>query len=100
MIGVPSSDDHNSSLHIGRGRRLWVFIAWPGRWPRLARVLADEGGQNFHDSRVIPGRVAGDTLQGVDGTDPHVEFAGSQLLDGLGIAVGHLTLLAQNECAT
>ena len=42
-------------------------------------------------------RVAGDAFQGVDAADTHVEFLGAELLDGLGITVGHLAFARQGE---
>ena len=68
----------------------------PGwQWPLLAGVLADERGQDLYDGRMVSGGVAGDALQGVDAADPHVELVGAELLDRLGVAVGHLPLLGQ-----
>jgi len=37
-------------------------------------MFADERGEHLHHDRVVPGRVAGDALQGVDAADAHVEF--------------------------
>jgi hypothetical protein len=63
-------------------------------------VLADERGEHLHHGRVVSGRVAGDTLQGVDAADPHVEpLVRAELLDRLGVAVSDLPLLGQFEGA-
>jgi hypothetical protein len=44
---------------------------------------------------MVAGRIPGDAFQRVDAADADVEFVGAQVLDGLGIAVGHLPLLGQ-----
>ena len=70
----------------------------PGlHWPGLAGVLADEGGQHLHDGGVVPGGITADPLEGVDAADAHVELVRAELLDGLGVAVGHLPLAGQGE---
>ena len=44
------------------------------------------------------GRIVGDTLQRVDAADPHVEpLVRAELVDGFGVAVGHLTLFRVRE---
>jgi hypothetical protein len=58
-------------------------------------VLADERGQHLHHGRVVSRGVAGDALQRVDTADPYIKLLGAELLDGLGVAVGHLSLLGQ-----
>jgi hypothetical protein len=46
----------------------------------------------------VPSRVAGDALQSVDAADPLVELVGSELVDCLGIAIGHLTCAPRGFC--
>ncbi|HEX7163230.1 MAG TPA: hypothetical protein VF223_18595 [Trebonia sp.] len=58
-------------------------------------MLADKRRQDFHDDRVVSGRVAGDAFQRVDTADPDVQLLGSELLDRLGLAVGYLALTRQ-----
>ena len=62
-------------------------------------MLADERGEYLHHRRVVLGGVAGHPLEGVDAADAHVELVRAELLDGLGVAVGHLALLGQLERA-
>jgi hypothetical protein len=46
---------------------------------------------------VVSCGVASDTLQRVDAADAHVQLLGAELLDGLGVAVGHLPFAGQGE---
>jgi hypothetical protein len=41
---------------------------------------------------VIARRVSRDAFEGVDSADPNIQLFGADLLDGLGVSVGHLTL--------
>ena len=56
----------------------------------LMRLLADEGGQDFHHGGVVSGRVSGEPLQRVDAACAYVEVAGAKLLDRLAVALGYL----------
>jgi hypothetical protein len=60
----------------------------------------DEGGEDFHDGGVVAGRVAGDALQCVDAAQADGEFGRSELLDGLGAAVGDTALHGKGEGAS
>jgi len=55
--------------------------------------------EHLHHGQVVSRGVAGDAFDGVDAADAHVELVPAELLDGLGIAVGHLPLLSQLERA-
>ena len=55
--------------------------------------------EHFYHRWVIPCGVASHTFQCVDAADPDVELVGAKLLDSLGVAVSHLPLLGQLECA-
>jgi hypothetical protein len=64
-------------------------------------VLPDEGTQDLHHSRLVPLRgVLGEPFQGVDAAQAHVEVVAAQLLDGLGVAIGDVTLLGHLEGAS
>ena len=63
------------------------FLLW-----RPGRVVADVGRQHLHDRQVISGAVLGKPLQRVDRPKPHRHLLAAKLLDGLGEAVGDVTL--------
>jgi len=60
-------------------------------------MLADECGEHIHHGGMVSRGVADDALQRVDAADPHVELLGSELFDGLGVPVGHLSFAGQGE---
>jgi hypothetical protein len=94
---IPAADHGDGRLDVGSCQSLLIWIA--GIWwrPRLAGVLTDERGEDLHHGRVVFGGITGDPLEGVDAADAHVELFGSELLDGLGVAVGHLPFAGQGE---
>src|SRR5690242_13862373 len=69
------------------------------RGPLLGGVVADEFGQHFHHRGVVASRVVGDAFQRVDAPDTHVDLCGTELLDRLVVAVGHLPLFGEVEGA-
>ena len=60
-------------------------------------MVADECGEYLHHGRVVFCGITGNPLEGVDAADAHVELFGSELLDGLGIAVSYLPFAGQVE---
>jgi hypothetical protein len=98
-LRIPAPDHGNGRLNVGPCPLpiFWTAGIW---WrPLLAGMLTDERGEHLHDGRVVFGGIAGDPLEGVDAADAHVELVRAELLDGLGVAVRHLTLLGQLERA-
>ena len=83
----------------GRCRSLLPRLARIGGRPRLAGVLPDECGEYLHHGGMVFGGIPGDPLEGIDAADAHVELVRAELLDGLGEAVGYLSLLGQFERA-
>jgi hypothetical protein len=97
---LSAGNDRDGCLHLGARCPLWRLSAGFGHWPLLAGVLADERGQDFDHRRVVAGRVAGNAFQRVDAANAHVKLVGAELLDRLGVAVGHMPLLGQlKDCA-
>ncbi len=93
MGRVPAPDDCQGCLDVRSSPRLADRgLSGVGGWPRLMGVFSDEGCEDRHDRRVIPGRVSRDAFEGVDSADPHVQLVGADLLDRFGVSVGHLTL--------
>jgi hypothetical protein len=66
----------------------------PAGLPKCSRMNA----ARTHHGRVVPRRVQRYPLQRVDAADPHIELVRSELLDRLGVTVGHLPLLGQPNC--
>lgn len=62
-------------------------------------MLPHECREYVHYGGLVPGGVPGHALQGVNAADPHVELLGADLLDRLGVAVGHLSFLGEFERA-
>ena len=92
-----AAEDGEDALNVGArlcGRRFFRGFPFGSR----GGVLADVGGEDLHNGPVVARGVVGDALEGVDGAESDldvglvaIEFA--ELLDGLGIAVGDVTLL-------
>src|SRR5262249_22442260 len=91
---LPTPDDCEGRLNVRPRRALIPRSVGPlGNWPLVVGVFPDERGEDLHHCGVVCGRVPGDALQGVYGTDSHIELVGAELLDRFGKAVGHLALL-------
>jgi hypothetical protein len=75
ISGIATPDDGEGGLYIwphsALGRVSTELII---RWKRLAGMLTDKRAQDLHHSGVVPDRVAGHPLQGVNAADPHIEF--------------------------
>ncbi|MER6003720.1 hypothetical protein ABT120_34475 [Nonomuraea angiospora] len=59
-------------------------------------MFADKRGKNVVDGLVVARRVLGQSFQGIDATEAHVELAVAELFDGLGATVGDLALLCSD----
>jgi hypothetical protein len=68
--------------------------------PRLGGVVTDECGEYLHHGRMVFCGITGNPLEAVDTADAHVELVRAELVDGLGVAIGHLSLLGQLERAS
>ena len=68
---------------------------WSERWIRTARAECTNRMLIYGERhlRSVLGQCAGHALQGVDAADAHVELVRAELLDGLGVTAGHLSLL-------
>jgi hypothetical protein len=54
-------------------------------------VLANERGQHLHDGGMVPIRIAGNTLQGINTSDANTHVTRAKVFDGLAITIGDLT---------
>ncbi len=68
-----------------------------GQARRPGGVAAHERGQHLADGGAVGGGVAGDSLQGVDAAEPHVELGVAELVDRAGEPLGDLALLGDLE---
>ena len=96
--GVPSQRWMRCSVPaIGGGRRLLhllrvqLGLSWEG--VGHAQVGADD----VDDGLTVLGVVLGEVLKGVQGAEPDRGLLVAELLDGPGVAVGDLALLAELE---
>lgn len=82
-----------------RERRLDVGVGLGGRTLGIRGrvVLAGEGRGHEHDGGPVARRVGGDPLEGIDGAEADIALGGTELLDGLGIAIGDLAFLGGAE---
>src|SRR5215470_5136408 len=100
VFAIAAPNDRDGGLHIRTRPPLRRLTARFGFRPPLTGMFADDGGQDLYHRGVVAGGLAGHSFQGIDAADTDVKpLLGVELLDRLGIAVGHLPLRGEFEGA-